>query len=144
MTTQTDCREGTTIRPVATIEVTDCPRCGTLFGVEKGLLDSRRRSGELFYCPNGHGMSYRETEADTLRRQLAQEAKTRELLESRLRDAQELTERVKHSRAAIKGVLTQERNRIANGVCPCCRRQFTNLHRHMTTQHPEYTKDVPE
>lgn len=28
--------------------------------------------------------------------------------------------------------------RIAAGVCPCCRRSFTDLARHMSSQHPDY------
>lgn len=37
-----------------------------------------------------------------------------------------------------KGVVTRTRNRIANGVCPCCDRSFTNLQRHMASKHPDY------
>lgn len=41
----------------------------------------------------------------------------------------------------VKGEVTKLKKRIANGVCPCCKRSFCNLAAHMKTQHPEYTKE---
>src|SRR5690606_15231496 len=39
---------------------------------------------------------------------------------------------------AMRVQLLKERQRFANGVCPCCNRSFTNVARHMRTQHPDY------
>lgn len=40
--------------------------------------------------------------------------------------------------SAQRGVTTRIKNRVKNGVCPCCNRHFENLERHMKGQHPEY------
>lgn len=37
-----------------------------------------------------------------------------------------------------KGLLTRMKNRVGNGVCPCCNRHFKNLQGHMKTKHPEF------
>jgi hypothetical protein len=42
--------------------------------------------------------------------------------------------------SASRGQVTKIKNRVGNGVCPCCDRSFTNLRRHMSTQHPAWKK----
>ena len=32
----------------------------------------------------------------------------------------------------------RELQRVEHGVCPCCKRSFSALARHMATKHPEY------
>jgi hypothetical protein len=51
------------------LESIQCVRCGCIFGVPSGYLDGRRLDKESFYCPNGHSMSYNDSEADKLRRE---------------------------------------------------------------------------
>jgi hypothetical protein len=34
--------------------------------------------------------------------------------------------------------MTKLRKRVANGVCPCCKRKFSNVVLHMRQEHPEY------
>jgi hypothetical protein len=46
----------------------------------------------------------------------------------------------KRSLAAQKGVTTRIKRRVANGVCPCCKRTFQDLARHMAGQHPRYAE----
>lgn len=36
------------------------------------------------------------------------------------------------------------KNRVANGVCPCCNRHFENLERHMKGQHPDFQPEAGE
>jgi hypothetical protein len=55
----------------------------------------------------------------------------------REREAKEQAER---RLSATRGVVTRIRNRVANGVCPCCNRTFADLHRHMASQHPEFVE----
>lgn len=43
-------------------------------------------------------------------------------------------------RRAEKAAKTKLKQRIANGVCPCCQRSFTNLHSHMQKQHPDFAE----
>jgi hypothetical protein len=131
---------GSTIDIVTTFYVTNCPAagCGITFAVED-VYDARRRvDGKSFYCPNGHTMSYHESEADRLRKQLETAQRRQAAAEgtvTHLRDQLEMSER---SARALRGVNTRMRKRIADGVCPCCQRTFANLARHMAGQHPDY------
>lgn len=56
----------------------------------------------------------------------------------------QLREGVEHQLRATKGVVTKFRRRVGNGVCPCCTRTFTNLSRHMTTNHPDFKAEAAE
>jgi hypothetical protein len=47
-------------------------------------------------------------------------------------------DRERKSHAATKGHLTRTKKRAASGVCPCCRRSFKQLRRHMQNKHPVY------
>lgn len=136
---------GVSPRVVVTYEFLTCASCGTPFAMEKHLNNQVRKNGNTFYCPNGHQNWYGESEADKLRKQLAQEAKKRERLETEAkryerwyREEQAIKEKAQKRLAATQGVVTRMKNRLANGVCPCCNRHFTNLERHMKSQHPEF------
>jgi len=131
---------------VGTVElyVTDCPDCGVIFAVLDDYDGRRRADTRGFYCPNGHVMSYRKSEADRLREQLAS-------MERRLGWAQETANdngarALLNARqaAAYKGHLTRIRRAIASGLCPCCRRHFDNVERHIKGQHPEFVAKANE
>ena len=116
-----------------------CPVCGIDCVLPANYLKKRREDGKSFYCPNGHSQSYTKSEADRLREQL--EAAKRDAEWQRAR-----AERADKSLIAQKAQTTKARNkleRVANGVCPCCTRSFTNLRRHMATKHPDF-KGSPE
>ena len=107
-----------------------CPRCGVPFAIPSHLLDQRQRNAGDLFCPSGHAMSWKETEADRLKkiveerdRQLAAETKKREWAEQAAKKAEQAA-------AATK-------RRAAHGVCPCCKRSFANVRRHMATKHPK-------
>lgn len=123
-----------------------CYSCGLLFGVEAGYDDRRRDDKQYFYCPNGHGQAYiKSTTQEALEQAKAELEAARALAgrESRRRYQAEIDSQADRRRAAAyKGWATRIRNRIANGVCPCCNRSFTNVRRHMTTQHPAF--QIPE
>jgi hypothetical protein len=111
--------------------------CGTVHAVPEELRDyqlRQHRDGHRFsvYCPLGHTYSVAgEGEAD-------KERKLRERAEARLTAARDQLQAEKKSHTATKGQLTKTRKRIGKGVCPCCHRSFTNLGRHMETQHPSF------
>lgn len=126
-----------------------CYSCGVLFGLENGYDDRRRNDHKSFYCPNGHSQAYLgpskvEQERDAARELAKREAQRRETAERNARYAENNAEHARRSAAAYKGWATRVRNRIANGVCPCCNRSFNNVRRHMTTQHPDYSIPVVE
>lgn len=91
------------------------------------------------HCPLGHSfIPGKHTEIDRLRDELAR-ARHREEQAAAARDVAWLTVRLRDRQiAARKGQLTRLKNRVGNGVCPCCNRYFANLHRHMDKQHPEW------
>lgn len=107
-----------------------CCSCGIEFLVPKEFQSHclEKGPGKSFYCPNGHSLSYKESETDKLRRerdlmrqQLAQKDDEISKEQSRALSAQKETERIK--------------KRLHGGVCPCCSRRFSNLERHMKSKH---------
>lgn len=120
------------------LEIHECPSCFILHGVPASFWRARRADGATFYCPNGHGISFRDTENDRIRRErdrLKQEQA--QLLDSiKRREAQR--DVALAQAAARKGVITKMKKRAANGVCPCCTRSFADLRRHMATKHPAF------
>ena len=43
-----------------------CPECGVLFAIPKNLLEAKRRTGLGFHCPNGHFLSFKESDSTRL------------------------------------------------------------------------------
>lgn len=98
-------------------EVT-CYQCGCLFALESQFNKYRINDKKSWYCPNGHSQSYvGETEAEKLKKELAQEISRRASAEAREHAA------------------TRKLKRVSNGVCSECNRSFVNLQRHMKTKH---------
>lgn len=125
------------------LEVEICASCGVLFAAPSHLLDSRRHSGESFYCPNGHSLSF-----DGNRKRLERRAREADERAARLAaqlDQAEAGRRAQKARATrFKNERDRDRKRVAHGVCPCCKRSFKNLRRHMEGQHPDFEAQEPE
>lgn len=122
----------------ADLYVLDCSQCGVVFGVPSTMEKRRRSDGRTFWCPNGHTMSWHTTEEDRLRKR----AEKAERIVTRERAAADrAAAEAKHMAAVArghKGAHQRTKNRVARGVCPCCRRSFVDLERHMAGQHPDY------
>ena len=123
------------------IEAMQCPTCGIVYGLEAHYRAKRRDTGASWNCPNGHSLSYRDTEATRLKKQLTLTenclANTRESLKhmgDRARGAE-------RSVAARKGVVTRMKRKITKGRCVCCSRQFKDLESHMKIEHPKWDPD---
>lgn len=108
-----------------------CCNCSTHFAMDASLDQRLLETGGIFYCPNGHGQSYSDTEVAKLKRQ-------NQALRNSARYAEEEALRAKKEKTALKGQLTKTRNRIANGVCPCCHRTFKQVEQHMANKHPDF------
>lgn len=113
--------------------------CGIRHAVPESLRNyqlRKRDDGQSYaiFCPLGH----EHVPAATTRIQQLEQA----LAVEQTRHAQTRARRdeIERQLTATKGVVTRTKNRISKGVCPCCKRHFGNLHRHMTTQHPDYAK----
>jgi uncharacterized Zn finger protein (UPF0148 family) len=131
-----------TITLETTLELHNCPVCGVAYAGPAQLFESRRADHGSFYCPNGHSLSYPQ-QSDAEKAQAEAEKYKKLWKQEQKYAADVLNERnaAQRSLRATKGVLTRTKNRIANGVCPCCNRSFAQLERHMQTKHPEYTKE---
>lgn len=107
-----------------------CNACGIIFGMPGGYDSARRNDGKTFYCPNGHSLSYRESEVDRQRRRADR------LAQENARLAQEAADAQAEAIAAEKKV-ARLKKRAAAGACPCCKRTFSNMAEHMKRRHPE-------
>lgn len=115
-------------------EAITCSKCGVTFSLPSTFVAGLRNSHDTFYCPNGHPQYFPgETEAERLRKQL--EEKERQLQFERQRATTNYEQRQK----AEKRVRSLEK-RASAGVCPCCKRTFQQVARHMKTKHPEFAK----
>ena len=126
----------TTIFEVATTYVAiECGGCGTPFAMSQEFYDRRRRDHKNWYCPMGCVRHYSgESKEQRFRREL----------ETERRENHDLRYRIDHanrSRAALKGQVTKIKRRVGKGICPCCRRNFANLKRHMEGQHPNWREE---
>lgn len=109
--------------------------CSIPFAIPESIYrQAQGPSHTTFYCPMGHTCSYKNNDYDQTKENLA-------WYEAALERTQQTLGATERSLAAQKGVTTKIKKRIANGVCPCCNRQFQNVARHMAGQHPEFTPE---
>lgn len=126
-----------------TLTTLECANCGVPFGISKDYEQRRREDHREFKCPSGHVNYFpQETDAERLRKQVAQLQTTVEHKDAALATQRERNAALERSRAALRGVHTRTCNRVKHGVCPCCNRTFTDLARHMETKHPAF--NAPE
>lgn len=126
------------------LQILECGNCHISFAIPRQMHTARKRDGEDFWCPNGCKIRYLETENQKLQAELKRERFWRDQAETNARAARDQADAAERSKRAYKGQLTKARKRIGNGVCPCCNRHFTNVERHMASQHPSYRQEVPD
>lgn len=111
-----------------------CCKCGTPIFMTDAHYAQKLKDKTDFYCVAGHNQAFiGETELDRAKRSLEFEKTRRESAE-RDRDT------ARKAEAIVRGKLKAQSERVANGVCPCCKRSFQNLMRHMSTKHPDFKK----
>lgn len=104
-----------------------CGECGTPFAMDATLYEKKRQEQATFYCPNGHCRRFiGKTDVEKLREQLAEQGR---------KFCAELDLRLQR-----ESELARLKKRVGNGTCPCCKRSFSNLHRHMKNKHPQFEK----
>lgn len=126
-----------------TLTEIECAKCGMIFGVTPKTEGRFRNSHESFYCPMGHTQWFPgKSEAEKLRDELTRQKQAAEQREANLKNTADFlrTDRdaALNRERAQKAAKTRLKNRIANGVCPCCTRSFQNLQRHIANQHPDF------
>ena len=115
----------------------ECGKCGVVYGLSEEFERWRRQDGATFYCPNGHGRAFVESEVERLNAELKRSRERAESYRSWSERVEQDLATARKQHAVTKGQLTKVRKRIQAGVCPQCRRHFMNVERHMETQHSE-------
>lgn len=122
-----------------------CPNCQTVHGVEQHIYDAAQQRNEKMslYCPNGHGWHYPKGDSQTtiLRRERDRARQALAERDDTIEQEREWRKQSERSASAYKGQVTKIKKRVGKGVCPCCNRQFQNVHKHMESQHPEYSSE---
>jgi len=123
--------------------VEECCNCGVTFAMTRAYYKQRQADKLNFFCPSGHPQHYSRSTEQRLQSVIDRKNQEIESIHGNLQ--RQISENVtlEYQRRSEKAKVTKIKNRIANGVCPCCKRTFQNLHRHMTNQHPDFkTKGV--
>ena len=121
------------------LESITCVQCGIEFAMPTQYLRGLRDDHRNFHCPAGHVQHFKgQTEVERLQKEVEKKDKELEYRQRRIDNLAKMHKDSEHRASALKGVITRTKKRIANGVCPCCKRSFDQLARHMKTQHPDY------
>ena len=117
-----------------TVDLTSihCGGCAGTYAINERFRQECHTQGKFWHCPYCDTLwGYGEGELARVKRQLEEQRK--------LKDQERLwREKAEHQTRAVRGVVTKLKKRAANGICPCCKRTFAQLARHMATKHPEY------
>jgi hypothetical protein len=120
----------------------DCSVCGALCITTSTHARAAREKGKSFYCPNGHAQVFVETEVQKLHRELTIVKTERDTAQTMLKAERDCHESTRKRRDVLGSKLSELKKRTGNGVCPCCRRTFQNMLRHMKTKHPDFKQGV--
>jgi len=118
-----------------TLKTTTCYTCDMCFSMPESIYQRFLNYGETFYCPLGHGQVFSKPRIKKVEEELAQ--KQKELTEARCKIIHE-----RNMRESVEKELHRHNTRTKNGVCPCCKRSFLNLQKHMKNKHPSFSKET--
>lgn len=126
-----------------TLTTISCGKCGGVYAINERLRQKCEQEGDGWHCPYcqvswGY---FANNENLRLKRELEAAKKSAELERKRKEWAEQEARNSELRLRSQKGATTRIKNRIANGVCPCCTRSFADLKRHMATKHPAYSKE---
>lgn len=130
------------------IDIGPCFHCKEPMWMSAAAYETYRRNCQTFYCVHGHKQQFVKGKSDlTLAQEaLAAERQARQRAEQRVaqwqddaREARAQAEREKRRANGYKGHAAKISKRAKAGVCPCCNRTFSQLARHMASQHPQFT-----
>jgi predicted RNA-binding Zn-ribbon protein involved in translation (DUF1610 family) len=120
--------------PTFQLVVWECPVCGVVYGLSEKYADNKRDRGGSYYCPNGDSLSWTETEADKLKRQL-------KFAKDQAASALARADGAEASLRTTKGHVTRLRKRVIAGECPFCGQHLRDLARHVGRVHPDETAE---
>ncbi len=117
-----------------------CFKCAVPFGIPTALYNSCIAQGpaQEFFCPNGHGQVFRESELTRTQKRLASLQAMTDRIGAELRDERAACAREREAHGKTTKKLTRLKTRVAHGVCGACNRTFKNLADHMATRHKAF------
>jgi hypothetical protein len=120
----------------------NCGECGGTYAINERYREKKAQDGGIWNCPYCRvGWGYaNNNENAKLKKELELERKRKEWAQQDAKRERENREAAEHQARAQKAAKTRLRNRIKNGVCPCCTRHFENLQAHIATKHPDFVK----
>lgn len=122
-----------------------CITCGVEITMPAGLLAQLEQNHANFYCVNGHAQHFSgKSKLDKALEELEAQKKATERARLETEAARATRDTARRAEAIARGKLRAQSSRIKNGVCPCCKRTFQNLHAHMKGQHPEFAHEASE
>lgn len=119
-----------------------CGACGIPWMVPTVFYRERKKTGEGFFCPNGHSRVFRKTTEEELRERITRIEGERDRAERGRQYQMEEKQTAKRQAAAQKGLRTRQRNQILRGLCPQCGHMFKGVRRHMQRKHPSLLKEL--
>lgn len=112
-----------------------CSECAVLYAIPVRMREVAVEKGGSWWCPNGHSQS---PTGKTLTERLEEERRRAGLLVAQ-RDQAEASARAQRAAATrARNERDRIRKRAGAGVCPCCKRTFKQLARHMEAKHPDF------
>lgn len=123
------------------LETIECWSCGGVYALTSNYEQMRRQDGVCWNCPYCRSPThYGDCDNDRLRKKLSeQQAATIREQQRHDQTKAALTETTNRLNAE-KAAKARLKNRVSNGVCPCCNRTFKDLARHMKSKHPTEVK----
>ena len=115
----------------------NCGVCGGVYAVNAMFHKHKQDKGGYWTCPYckcDWGFDKSETELARTQRELEEERKRRN-------DALARANEAAAARDKAERALKRHKTRAKNGVCPCCKRTFKQLARHMKSKHPEFAAE---
>lgn len=124
---------------LVTLTQINCGECGGTYALNERFRAQCAEKGKSWHCPYCQcGWGYKEGENTRLKKELELEKRRVAFANDQARMERELRTAAEHRERAQKSAKTRIKNRVANGVCPCCNRTFQDLQRHMATKHADY------
>jgi hypothetical protein len=116
-----------TFSETITLTKVDCGTCGGTYAINERYREKKREQGGFWHCPYCEcAWGYAASENQKLKKELEQQA-----AELRAAKCEALSANL------LKEEAQKKLRRVDKGVCPCCKRSFTDLRRHMETKHPK-------
>lgn len=115
-----------------------CCQCGLMYFVPESVEEAWRKSGNGFWCPNGHSLTFGDSENKKLKRELDASKQREETIRRQRDDAQRLKDAALAANTDLERKARLAKKRAALGVCPCCHRTVSQMARHIKSKHPDF------